>query len=440
MVNRRRSSFGAVELLPSGRFRVRYRAEGQMQRAPQTFDSRSDARKYLDTVRADLLRETWRAPRKVTETVGSYGMRWLHERTGIKVTTRALYESHLRLHIIPPLGEVRLDELRPDAVRTWYAGMRASLKEACARERRQSVASVRDGSAAAARAYRVLRAIYGTAVSDGLVATNPCQLRGAGTTKRGERPTLSVAEIQRLADEVPGRYSALVHLLAWSGARIGELAILRVGGLDLDPDAPSVLISQRVYLINGVYDVDTPKSAAGRRRIALPPHLVPILIEHVETYTTGQPDELVFTSSTGGSVLCTYSQMLSRALARIGRPDARVHDLRHTGMTLAAEAGASLADLKLRMGQSTTRAAELYIHATTDHGRSIANAMSALAISAGALAPRRGRTASAGQSMTVTSEVDRWRVAPQINVDLRELSAPKPGAATGSDLAEAKVR
>jgi integrase len=390
MVNRRRSSFGAVELLPSGRFRVRYRADGQMQRAPQTFDSKSDARKYLDTVRADIVRETWRAPRKVTETVGSYGMRWLDERTGIKVTTRALYESHLRLHIIPPLGDVRLDELRPDAVRTWYAAIRASLKEACARERRHSIASVRDGSAAAARSYRVLRAIYATAVADGLVATNPCQLKGAGTTKRGERPTLSVAEIQRLADEVPGRYSALVHLLAWSGARIGELAILRVGGLDLDPNAPSMLISERVYLINGVYDVDTPKSAAGRRRIALPPHLVPILLEHVETYTTAQPDHLVFTSSTGGSVLCTYSQMLSRALVRIGRPDARVHDLRHTGMTLAAEAGASLADLKLRMGQSTTRAAELYIHATTDHGRSIANAMSALATSAGALAPRRG--------------------------------------------------
>jgi hypothetical protein len=60
-------------------------------------------------------------------------------------------------------------------------------------------------------------------------------------------------------------------------------------------------------------------------------------------------------------------------------------------MTLAAEAGASLADLKLRMGQSTTRAAELYIHATMDHGRTVANAMSALARSAGVLSPRRGR-------------------------------------------------
>jgi integrase len=123
---------------------------------------------------------------------------------------------------------------------------------------------------------------------------------------------------------------------------------------------------------------------------------VPILVEHIENYTTGDPAELVFTTSTGGPVLTTYSQMLRRALARIGRPDVRVHDLRHTGMTLAAEAGASLADLKLRMGQSTTRAAELYIHATVDHGRTVANAMSALAASGGVLAPRRGRATAAG--------------------------------------------
>ena len=116
MVNRHRSSFGAVELLPSGRFRVRYRLEGKFQRAPQTFDTKSDARKYLDTVRADIVRETWRAPREVTETVGSYSTRWLRERIGIKASTRALYELHLRLHINPSLGDVRLDELRPDAV------------------------------------------------------------------------------------------------------------------------------------------------------------------------------------------------------------------------------------------------------------------------------------------------------------------------------------
>jgi hypothetical protein len=47
--------------------------------------------------------------------------------------------------------------------------------------------------------------------------------------------------------------------------QLGELAILRVGSLDLDPKAPSVLISERVYLINGVYDIDSPKSTAGRR-------------------------------------------------------------------------------------------------------------------------------------------------------------------------------
>lgn len=391
MATRSRNSFGAIELLPSGRFRVRYSADGRMHRAPRTFDSKSDARKYLDTVRADLIRETWHAPRRVTDTVESYGSRWLCERIGIKASTRAGYEVDFRLHVVPQLGHFRLDELRPDMVRSWYADNHSSIQAKLAGEQTQSPATVRNGSATAARAYRVLRAIYNTAVEDGLVMSSPCRLKGAGVTKPAERPTLSVQEIQQLADTVPARYAALVQLLAWSGARIGELAILRVGALDLNPEAPSLLITERVYYVDGRYDIDTPKSAAGRRRIALPPHLVTILAEHVETYTDQDPDGLVFASSTGGSVLSTYSQSFRRALTHMGRPDVRVHDLRHTGMTLAAEAGASLADLKLRMGQSTTRAAELYIHATMDHGRTVANAMSALAASGGALAPRGGR-------------------------------------------------
>ncbi len=55
--------------------------------------------------------------------------------------------------------------------------------------------------------------------------------------------------------------------------------------------------------------------------------------------------------------------------------DIRVHDLRHTGNTFAAETGASLAELMNRMGHSSTRAAMIYLHTRDERDREIASTM-----------------------------------------------------------------
>lgn len=117
------------------------------------------------------------------------------------------------------------------------------------------------------------------------------------------------------------------------------------------------------------------------------------LEQHLSQFTGEESSRLVFTSENGGNIRTTYYQMLRRALNRIGRPDIRPHDLRHTGMTLAAQAGASLAELKHRLGQSTTQAAEIYVHATADHGRRIAERMDEMAQEPSNVRPIRRRAA-----------------------------------------------
>jgi len=56
-----------------------------------------------------------------------------------------------------------------------------------------------------------------------------------------------------------------------------------------------------------------------------------------------------------------------------------VHDLRHTGNTLAAEAGASLGELMNRMGHSSTRAARIYLHAREERERQLAATLDKMA-------------------------------------------------------------
>jgi len=383
MAPRRKQSrrpFGMVRELPSGRYQASYLSDGQRVNAPQTFTTTEDARAWLSTVETDRLRGTLKARPRVRETLGDYAARWVKQRPGLRTSTRNQYGIDLRRHVEPYLGRYALDKVTPDLVRRWHAELGEDLAEQLSelKGKRSSRATVRDGSATRARAYRLLRAIYATAVEDGLVESSPCTLKGAGSVKSAERPILADAEVDKLADEVPKRYRALVLLLAWSGLRIGEAAALTVADLvDLRSDTrAAVRVVERTYRVAGRYDSDAPKSAAGVRTVPLPPVILPALRAHVRAFTTREPGAPLFTTSTGGSILGAYGQVMRRALNRIGRDDVRVHDLRHYGMVRAAQTGASLPELMRRMGHGTTAAAEIYLNTTDDHGREVAQRMS----------------------------------------------------------------
>jgi integrase len=90
-------------------------------------------------------------------------------------------------------------------------------------------------------------------------------------------------------------------------------------------------------------------------------------------------DSLVFTGSRGGVLRRSNFRRTvkwSQAVEAIGVPGLHFHDLRHTGNSLAAAAGASLRDLMDRTGHDSARGALIYQHKTTAAGRAIANALS----------------------------------------------------------------
>lgn len=344
----RSAGFGSIEKLPSGRLRVRWHDEdGQRRTAGQTFATKADARRFLATVEADKLRGTYRAPRVVTDTLGDYGARWIEDRPRLKASTRHQYEVDFRLHIEPALGSTVLDQIEPDDVRRWYSrlsdGLRASLAE-----------SGRNGSATVARSYRLLRAILQTAVDDDILTRNPCRIPGAGDARSPERPVLSAQEIGRLADEVPLSYRAFVLVAGFTGLRAGEIAALRLSDLDLRRGNAVLRVNRRFYRVAGTLTIDTPKSEAGARTLPLPAFVADELRAHlVEFRPDAGPSDLVFVTSGGRDVLDGYSQVVRRALDRIGRTDARAHDLRHSALTSAAEHGATLATLMQMAGHST---------------------------------------------------------------------------------------
>ena len=131
-----------------------------------------------------------------------------------------------------------------------------------------------------------------------------------------------------------------------------------------------------VELTNGSLVTGSPKSEAGKRIITLPPFLLPEIKAHLEQFTAPGDDSLVFVGPKNGPLRRNFSGTWRSATESAGLTEVHIHDLRHTGNHIAAATGASLRDLMGRMGHSTTRAALIYQHRTTERDRLIATLMS----------------------------------------------------------------
>jgi integrase len=135
----------------------------------------------------------------------------------------------------------------------------------------------------------------------------------------------------------------------------------------------------RTFTMEGQSLTKEPKTAAGRRSLAVPKYLMVVVAEHLDQFTDVSPDALVFTGQTGIPLTRNVLQSAwDRARRTNGRPDLHLHDLRHTGLTLAAATGATTAELMHRAGHSSVSAALRYQHATQDRDRVLADALESL--------------------------------------------------------------
>ena len=121
-----------------------------------------------------------------------------------------------------------------------------------------------------------------------------------------------------------------------------------------------------------------PKTQAGKRTVALPDLIIPVIGWHLGNFTQPGDDALVFTSPTGKLLRhgLFRSRVWVKATHQVGLPDLHFHDLRHTGNMLTAATGATLRELMDRMGHSTTRAALIYLHGSDARQHEIAGALS----------------------------------------------------------------
>lgn len=368
----RRRQLGAIDRLPSGRWRVRVVNPVNGRRVSiGTYKTKATAEVAFASALSEQHRGAWVPPEKGRVTLADYSWNWLDTRLTsrgepLRPKTHELYEGFLRLHILPSLGAMPLSQLTTARIRSWHTALLTNGP----------------GTSSAAKCYRLLRTILTTAVEDGLIVANPCSIKGAGIEPADERALPTLAHVNALADAIQPQFRAFILLAAFSGLRRGELLALTRREVDLLHRAVDVR-RQRLESRGGDHLVGPPKTEAGRRTVVLPAVVIPDLEEHLTRWVAPDPDALLFSGARGGPLrLCVWQREWTRTRRALNLEHVHLHDLRHVAGTLAAATGASTKELMHRLGHASPRAALRYQHATEQRDEAIADGIDRLVATA----------------------------------------------------------
>ena len=356
-----RRKFGYVRRLPSGKWQASYLGpDGERHAAEVTFPSEVDAERYLAMTARQIRSGEWTDLRQLgRRTLRECCEAYLDEnpRVGRGGPRRAGATCACTSESCSTCRSRR--SARP-TVRAWYAKQRRLGKS----------------PSGTAQSYRFIRSVLNVAVADEAIPKNPCEIPGAGNLKAAERPTATPEQVAALIEAITPRYRAAVVLAAWCGLRRGEVCALRVTDVNLEEGTVRVHKNWVELLQAPVRFEKDPKTEAGKRTVNIPPHVIPILVEHQRLYAGPE----FFNVGLDGRRARgdTVYQAFVRARNEVGI-DMTFHDLRHTGQTMAAAAGANLADLMRRLGHSSSVAALRYLHAVEGRDKEIAQNLSRMA-------------------------------------------------------------
>ena len=346
-----------IRKAPSGKWQARWRDPGGRERV-KTFRLKADAERYLVSIEDSKHRGAYHDPAAGRETLGAFwrSVRTDAERKGrLSERTLIAYDELWRLYLEPLAGRPLNTITRADV---------------------EALVVSTPSPWRATDTVKVLRMILGRAVKAGRIGANPAA--GIELPKIGhpEPRTLSAEELERLVDAMPDRWKAFVLVAAYSSLRFSELVGLRVDRLDLPRNRIRVeqKITEAGHLIPG-----TPKTERSRRTVTLPGFVTFALAEHLRRYPPG-PNGLVFTAPKGGPVRrqTFYHRVWGPALEAAGLQGFRFGQLRHTGATMALEAGANPVLVAFRLGHVSTRMVEQHYAGRLDRAdKEIAEALDA---------------------------------------------------------------
>lgn len=344
-----RRAFDSIRKNRAGRFEARYTGpDGGKCTAGRTFVRRSGASAWLARTEAAISAGTWTSPTAAREreraegravsrrtlTLEEWAGEWLAslERLGRTPMTIQTHTYRTR-RIVAELGERRLADITADDITAWYQRL----------WNEKGIGVVRP-------LHMTLSACMSAAVRAGKIGATPCCVPGGQKhrpVREGARQVATPEEVRAAADALPDHLRVAVLLAAWCQTRLGEAIGLQRQDLRLDEDPAVLRVERQIQYITGQGPVETPpKSSAGTREVVIPASLVPVLRAHLDAHVDSEPEAWILHPEDSRRIPIhpnTLRRAWEHSREAAGIPWFKYHDLRHTGLTIFAQQGATLA-------------------------------------------------------------------------------------------------
>ena len=278
-------------------------------------------------------------------TVAEYLCSWFDGAHAQSPKTLERYRELSACQIIPHLGGIGLQKLRPEHLQRWHKEL------------------IESGLAArtVTNAHKLLHRVLADAVKNGTLARNVAEIRRPPKVEEIEIEILAPEQIADVLAKLEGHtLFPIVSLALATGMRRGELLGLQWGDVDLD--AGTLRVERSLEETKAGLRFKPPKTKRGRRNITLPPDAVAMLRAHkvkqlelrlVLGLGKIEPSTLVFSDVEGEPLKPhTVSRAWQRVVVAKGLPHVSFHALRHTHASMLIRKGVDILTISRRLGHS----------------------------------------------------------------------------------------
>ncbi len=310
----------------------------------------SDAVKAMRAAQKAADDGTYFEPTRLT--VAEWLTTWLSEYVApsCKPLTLSTYKSRVDTHILPALGKIKLTSLNATQIQTFYNDLQ--------REQGLSPKTIKN-------VHGILHKALDQAVKLRYIGLNPADACTLPRMEKKEIKPLSEDEIaaflREIAEGEPLRNLFTVAL--FTGMREGEICGLAWDSVDFING--TITVRQQLCKEKkkgGVHYIAATKNDKSRT-LTVAPFVMEILKEVFREQTVqrslagsawANDWNLVFTNALGEHIVPQTALKRFKAVAeRIGRPDARFHDLRHTYAVTALQEGDDVKTVQENLGHAT---------------------------------------------------------------------------------------